>query len=140
MTNLIPELRSKTYMERLEHPNLMTLEQRHIRQDMITMYNILNNKIDIEIQDIIDIVGGEAKTRGNSFKIRPKNVRLNVRKHTYIHIYIYFCRIWKIWNLLPEDTVRPEPSLNVFKSKLERNMKWIFKGHEGVIIEYRATR
>ena len=123
MTKLIPELRNKTYKERLEHLNLMTLEQRHIRQDMITMFNIINNKIDIDIQDIIDIVGGEAKTRGNSLRIRPKNVKLNVRKHTY------FCRIWKTWNLLSEDTVRAS-SLSEFKCKLEKDMKRIFKGQE----------
>ena len=38
MTRLIPGMKEKTYEERLKELNLMSLEQRHIRQDLLSAY------------------------------------------------------------------------------------------------------
>ena len=119
MTKLIPNLRHKTYEERLKELKLMTLEQRHIRQDLLTFYNIINKNMNINIEGIVEIIGSQ-KTRGNSFKIRPKHARLEIRKNTF------FERIWKTWNELPEEVVSAK-TINKFKEELQRYM--IFKGH-----------
>ena len=42
MTKLVPNLKHKSYEERLKVLNLMTVEKRHLRQDMITMYKIIH--------------------------------------------------------------------------------------------------
>ena len=119
MTKLIPNLRHKTYEERLKELKLMTLEQRHIRQDLLTFYNIINKNMNINIEGIVEIIGSQ-KTRGNSFKIRPKHARLEIRKNTF------FERIWKTWNELPEEVVSAK-TINKFKEELQRFM--IIKGH-----------
>ena len=67
----------------------------------------------------MEIIGSQ-KTRGNSFKIRPKHARLEIRKNTF------FERIWKTWNELPEEVVSAK-TINKFKEELQRYM--IFKGH-----------
>ena len=118
LTKLIPKLRNKTYEQRLKALNLITMEKRHLRQDMITLYNITQGKIKIEVTDNIEFIE-ETNTRGNKKKIRPKHTRLNIRK------YSYFCRIWKEWNKLPETVVKAH-TLNTFKSELMKTR--IFKG------------
>ena len=55
MTKLITGMKHKTYEERLGELNLMTLEQRHNRQDMLTFYNIINGNININLEGIIDM-------------------------------------------------------------------------------------
>lgn len=118
MTRLIPGMRGKTYEERLKELNLMSLEQRHIRQDLLTFYNIINKKMDIDLDGITEIIGKE-RTRGNFYKIRPKYARLECRRNAYFH------RIWKIWNELPDAVVK-KTSVNGFKKELEQYM--IIKG------------
>lgn len=69
----------------------MSLEQRYARQNLLTFYNVLNKNIKVELDGIMEIIGN-AKTRGNTLKIRPKYARFRVRRNTYFH------RIWKYWN------------------------------------------
>ena len=120
MTKLITGMKHKTYEERLGELNLMTLEQRHNRQDMLTFYNIINGNININLEGIIDMPEN-GTTRGNSRKIRPKHTRLEVRRNSY------FNRIWKIWNKLPKEVVTAK-SVNEFKSKIQKQR--IFKGRQ----------
>ena len=117
MTKLIPELKNKTYEQRLKELNLLSIEKRHLRQDMITLYNITKGNLKIDITDIIEFV--DTNTRGNTKKIRPEHTRLDVRKNSY------FCRVWKTWNELSEKVVNA-PTLNQFKSELMKD--GIFKG------------
>ena len=65
MTKLIPKLRNKTYEQRLKALNLITMEKRHLREDMITLYNITQGKIKIDITDIREFVD-TTNTRGNT--------------------------------------------------------------------------
>ena len=44
MTKLISGMRDKSYEERIEALGLIKIEQRHIRQDLITFYNITQGK------------------------------------------------------------------------------------------------
>ena len=118
MTRIIPGMKGKSYEERLQDLGLMTIQQRHARQDLITFYNIIKGKIRISYEDFVEIMSN-SNTRGNSKKIRPASVRLEVRKNSY------FNRIWKDWNRLPESAVSA-PTLNMFKNNLEQS--GIFKG------------
>ena len=130
MTRLIPGMRDKTYEERLEELKLMSLEQRHTRQDLITFYNITQKNISIDLDGITEIIGNET-TRGNSLKIRPRYTRLEIKRNTY------FNRIWKHWNGLPEEVVKAG-SINSFKDKLQSHM--IVKGHWPPIIQPASSR
>ena len=63
MTKLVPSLRCTSYEERLEELKLMTIEKRHLRQDLITMFNIINGKIKLNVEDSIEFIG-DTNTRG----------------------------------------------------------------------------
>ena len=89
----------------------MTLEQRHTRQDLITIFNITQRKLLIDLDKVVDIVG-KTSTRGHTLKIRPRASKLEVRRNSF------FCRIWKKWNLLPEKVIRA-PTTNSFKNGLK---------------------
>lgn len=82
MTRLIPRMKVKTYVERLNNLNLMSLEQRSIRQDLLSFYNITNKKMDKKLDGVMEIVGKE-RTRGNSSKIIPQFAKLESRRITY---------------------------------------------------------
>ena len=106
----------KSYEGRLRELNLLIIEKEHLRQDMITMCNILDGSLNVE--NSIEFVR-DTTTRGHSKKIRPSSVRLDVRKYTF------FKRVWKTWNKLPEEAVSA-PTLSLFKTRLENSR--IFKG------------
>ena len=118
MTRLIKEVKHLEYEQRLQVLHLNTLEQRHIRQDLITMYNIMNKKMDIDPTKYFDMFT-QKKTRGHQWKIRPVIAKLDVRKYSFVN------RVWKYWNRLPDDVVMASTLLK-FKSGL-RNSR-IFKG------------
>ena len=79
-----------------------------MRQDLITFYNITQGKIVLKLDDFVEF-NSDSRTRGNSKRIRPPTVRLEVRRNSY------FNRVWKTWNKLPENVVTA-PTLNTFKS------------------------
>ncbi|XP_071854518.1 uncharacterized protein [Apostichopus japonicus] len=110
MTKIIHGMRNKTYEERLKELRLMTIEQRHLRQDMITFYNITQGSINMQVDNYVDILR-ESNTRGHTMKIRPSRVRLEVRRNSY------FKRIWKAWNTLPQEAVTAQ-TLNKFKNSI----------------------
>ena len=113
MTKLVKGMKNISYEDRLQKLNLTTLEERHSRQDLITLFSIFNSKIDIEVQNILEIQHTSI-TRGNSMKIKPKTVHLESRRNSF------FCRVWKTWNKLPEEAVKAK-SMIAFKKELERS-------------------
>lgn len=119
MTRIISGMNGKSYEERLQELGLMTIQQRHARQDLITFYNITRGRIKIDYEEFVDMIS-DSRTRGNSRRIRPSKVRLELRRNSY------FQRIWKDWNKLPESVVTAR-TLNAFKSSLEHC--GILKGH-----------
>ncbi len=65
MTRLIPGMKHKSYEERLKALKLMTVEQRHMRQDLITFYNITRGRVHMEIDDLVVFI---AESKARSFK------------------------------------------------------------------------
>ena len=101
-------MENKSYEERISELGLMKIEQRHMRQDLITFYNLTQGKIKINLDEFVEILSN-SKTRGNSKRIRPSTVRLEIRRNSY------FSRVWKLWNRLPENVVTA-PTLNTFRT------------------------
>ena len=111
VTKLIPNLRGLSYHQRLKNVNLMTFEQRCIRHDLLTVYKMFQGNLKLEVDKYFDIVS-EPITRGHTKKIRPKSVRLDVRKFSFFH------RVCGTWNQLPNDVVSA-PTLLSFKKRLD---------------------
>ncbi|KAJ8027222.1 hypothetical protein HOLleu_32304 [Holothuria leucospilota] len=100
MTSFITGMESKSY------------------EDLITLYNITQGEIVLKLGNFVEFIR-DSKTRGNSKRITPPTVRLEVRRNSF------FSRVWKTWNKLPEKVVTA-PTLNTFKNRLMEC--GIFKG------------
>ena len=108
-TKSVLGLHNKEYVERLQILGLSSLECRRIYFDLILLYKMCNNLIDIDFESLFQF--NRSTTRGHKYKIMVKHARLNTRK-------FFFCnRVVPIWNNLPDNIVEAQ-SLALFKSKL----------------------
>ena len=109
-TRLVKCIKHLPYEERLITLGLPSLEYR--RADLIQVYKIMHgiDKID---KDKLFTLSRYRATRGHSLKLFKKQARLKVRANSFSN------RVVDNWNSLTEDIVNA-PSLNVFKSRLNR--------------------
>ena len=107
-------IRYQSYLHRLEILKLQTLEIRRVKQDMILVYKMLNNLVDLDFRKY--------------FTINHNLNRYNLRRHTlYLKLPIFASsstrhnffsyRAVKTWNQLPNEVVTAS-SLSSFKTKL----------------------
>jgi hypothetical protein len=99
------------YHQRLQKLNLVTLEARRLQTDLITMFKILNNYINIDFNDFFHI-SGNVNTRGHRFKLVKPQCRNNV------FLFSFACRRIDVWNSLPDHLVNSE-SIGCFKNSLK---------------------
>ena len=67
-TKVLPELKNKSYIERLKMCNLPTLHYRRICGDMIEVFKILTGKYDTAAAPVLDICD-LTTTRGKDLKL-----------------------------------------------------------------------
>ena len=112
-TKLVPGLKNLSYEERLKKLKLPTLKYRRLRGDMIEMYKIMTNKYDVKVSSFIKLSDSGQNTRGHQYKIQKQQVRLDIRKNSFV------CRSTDTWNNLP-ITVVNAPSVKAFEARLDR--------------------
>ena len=113
-TKMVPELKDKTYEERLKEMNLPTLQDRRERGDLITMYKLVNGMERIDGQNLVTVIGGgNSRTRGHSKKILKSQCLRDVKKYSFPH------RVVDAWNGLSEEVVLA-PSVHAFKEGLDK--------------------
>jgi hypothetical protein len=112
-TKLVPELKDKSYDERLNVFNLTSHEERRERGDMIQTFQIIKGKQDIKADQFFEKTSVK-HTRGHSEKLYKKPVRLNIRKTFFSQ------RVVTNWNNLSRDVVAAD-SVNEFKGRYDRN-------------------
>ena len=104
-----------SYQHRLQMLNLETLEIRRVKFDMIIIYKILNNLLDLPFNHF--------------FTLNPSLLLYSLRRHslsllkpklskTSTRLNFFSYRTINTWNLLPQDIVTSK-SLTIFKSKLK---------------------
>ena len=108
-TKFLPGLFYKPYHERLSILSLKTLEERRIFIDLILLYKIIHQLIDIDFHEHFSFAAG--RTRGHSYKLYVNCSRINCHK------YHFFNRIVNVWNSLPSDVVLLVKLCN-FKTKI----------------------
>jgi hypothetical protein len=103
----LPNLNRVTYEERLKILGLQSLELRRLQNDLITVYKILFDKMDVEPNFLK--ANCNSITRGHSYKLFLPYCRCDVRKHFFNN------RIAQPWNelMLTDDNLR---SLSCFKT------------------------
>jgi len=119
-TKLIPELRNKTYEDRLKELNLFSLSKRRLRGKLIECFKILNGFSNVEKEDLLKLAP-DLPTRGNGFKLRGHRVNLDSSKNFFTNDII------DKWNSLPVNVVSTT-SIDMFKDKLDQ-----YLSREGII-------
>ena len=97
-TRMVPYLKKLDYKDRLKELNLYSVERRYMRGDMIEVYKILNGIDNISFNEFFEMFDTSI-TRGNSYKIKMKHSRLDMRK------YSFALRVIGNWNSLSDNTV-----------------------------------
>ena len=119
-TKLVPELREKTYSERLQSLKLPTLEHRRLRADLILVYKYTHKLIKLDTDTHCK------KCKHNTSMLQPSlsnssrkhNLRYQVQHHQGVRDRFLTTRVLNHWNKLHTSTVNAS-SVNSFKSKLE---------------------
>ena len=97
-TKHLPSLYNFDYVERLKICELESLELRRIKCGVIMLFQILHGMIYVNLCNNF-IAVSNAVTRGNSYKLVKRKVRLDVRE------YFYGNRVVNIWNCLNDNVV-----------------------------------
>ena len=111
MTRMIPHLRRIEYKDRLTCMNLQSLSLRRLRFDLICVFRILHNLIDIDPSFFFRNAPSSV-TRNRFHKLFINFNRLDVRCNFFSQCVI------SPWNNLPDVCVNA-PSFTVFKSELD---------------------
>ena len=122
MTRMIPELSQLNYEERLCGANLLSLEMRRLRADLIEVFKIVKG-IDNVGQYSFFQPSRETRTRGHMYKFFLPSCRLNLRKFSISQ------RIVSEWNNLPPKAVN-QTTVNGFKNIIDN----IFRKRRGLHI------
>ena len=105
-----------SYKHRLETLHLDTLEVRRVKFDLINMYKIYHNIVDLNFKEFfgINLSNFKYNTRGHKHRLQiPKYSGSTIHQN-------FFCnRIINVWNQLPSDLI-DSASLQIFKIKLKK--------------------
>ena len=98
-TRLVPGFKELDYETRLKELNLPTLQYRRDRGDLIFVFKILHNLVDIDYSLFFSKKsdGHEINTRGHSLKLHKPRASKNIRINAFSH------RIIDNWNALLEN-------------------------------------
>ena len=112
-TKMIPELRFKTYPQRLEELKLISLERRRLRGQLIETYKYLNGFTKASPEGLFDRDPNQ-RNRNNGQKLQLKPFRTSVAEN------FFPIKIPTIWNRLPYDVVNCN-TVNTFKNRLDKH-------------------
>ena len=99
------------YEDRLRELELLSLEKRRLRGDLIAAFQYLKGAYRKDGEGLF-IRECRDRMRGNDFKLKEGRFRLDIRKKCFT------VRLVRHWNRLPREVVAV-PSLKVFKARLD---------------------
>ena len=84
-TKILPEMKNKSYTERLRSLGLPSLEYRRLRSDLIQAFKIHKNIDRLDVIKLFPKSSNPARltTRGHSFKLYKPQCRTNIRKFCF---------------------------------------------------------
>jgi len=111
ITKMIPELRNKSYPERLKELNLITLEKRRLRGQLIETFKYLKGFNNVQPEGLFD--------RDHNIQLRNNGQKLVVKRfNTSVAQNFFPIEITQTWNRLPSNVVQSE-TVNMFKNRLD---------------------
>ena len=112
-TKLIPNIKNKSYENRLKHMNLFSLKKRRLRGDLIQVFKILKGIDNIKSDKIFTL--NENQTRNNGLKLSGNRFNLEVGRNNFAN------RVVNEWNKLPAQIVQCS-SVRSFKIHLDKHL------------------
>ena len=84
-TKLVRSIHELSYEDRLSELKLYSLEDRRLRGDLITVYQIITGKMDIAMDKLFEYADGR-QTRGHQYKLKmPKVCQSEIRRNSFSH-------------------------------------------------------
>jgi len=117
-TKLVKPIKSKPYEVRLKELNLMSLEDRRRRGDLIQMHKLVNGHEDI------NLLSGINFAKPTTINLRRQHKKRLIREINKkgSHRYNFFTnRVTSSWNDLPESAVSAT-STNIFKNIIDEKV------------------
>lgn len=117
--NAISGLKGKSYEEKLKEINLMSLDMRRLKADLIQTYKILNRIDDVKPETWFQTVGEnpvrQTRLTDYSLNLIKTRSRLDIRGNFFSQ------RVIVPWNNLP-TTVKSKPTISAFKKALDKHL------------------
>ncbi|KAF2344284.1 hypothetical protein FHG87_024960 [Trinorchestia longiramus] len=111
-TKMIPELRNLSYKRRLQQLELISLEQRRLRGQLIDTYKYLNGLNHVTLEALFQ--------RDNNVRTRNNDQKLIIRNFKTSQAMNFFpVKIAVTWNQLRENMVSAG-TVNTFKNRLDK--------------------
>ena len=111
VTKMIAECRGQSYESRLEALDLISIEDRQTRGDLIQVFKLIKGVDNVDYREYFELAEN-SRTRGHKFKIIKFRSKLEVRRNFFSQ------RVVNKWNELPQYVVEAE-SVNIFKNRLD---------------------
>jgi hypothetical protein len=109
---MIIGLHTLSYSDRLRECNLLPLDKRRARGDLIQTFKFMNGFDKVNYNRFFSL-NTDNRTRGHSLKLGKSRSRLDVRKNFFSQ------RVVNKWNKLPQSAVDAE-TVNNFKNRLDK--------------------
>ncbi|KAF2346532.1 hypothetical protein FHG87_022711 [Trinorchestia longiramus] len=110
-TEMIPELCNLSYKRRLQRLELIPLEQRRLRGQLIETFKYLNGHNNVTLEGLFER-GSNVRTRNNGQKLL-RNFKISQAMN------FFPVKIAAAWNQLPENIVSAG-TVNTFKNRLDK--------------------
>ena len=103
----------KSYNDRLYKLNIPSLEYRRLEADILMVYKIIHQIVDIPMNNFFKLYTSPYMTRRHAYCLETMRCKTKHQQGFFVG------RIVKVWNALPAELVE-ETSLSVFKSRLKK--------------------
>jgi len=111
---VIKGLEHLLYEERLRELGLFSLEKRRLRGDLITVYEYLKCKSQVNVGRLFSMASNN-RTRGSGQKLKYGKFHTNAEKN------FFTVRMTEHWHRLPGEVVE-SPSMKIFKTHLDTDL------------------
>ena len=115
-------LKGRTYQERLRELDMMSLETRRLRNDLIQTFKIIRGIDNVDKSDWFELYGNTTNSHVTRLNKDPMNIRRRKIVKTDIRSNFYSQRVIEKWNNLNSD-IKNSDTLNQFKTKLDTILK-----------------
>ena len=102
-----------SYAHRLYMLNIKSLEYRRLETDLIMVYKLIHNLVDIDMHTFFDFYSSPYNTKSHKYCLTTKRCKTKMQQQCFGG------RVAKVWNKLPAFVVE-SPSIAIFRRRLKK--------------------